>query len=94
MVISAWPDGVAGLLLARVTMTAPGGTLSVRAAKGSRELARGRRRVADRHGRGMTVTDFLGQFMGHEALDTYVLPRASSKERSRTCHGLDEGVSG
>jgi hypothetical protein len=38
MVISAWPDGVAGLLLARVTMTAPGGTLSVRAAKGPREL--------------------------------------------------------
>lgn len=38
MVISAWPYGVAGLLLARVTMTAPGGTLSVRAAKGPREL--------------------------------------------------------
>jgi hypothetical protein len=38
MVISAWPDGVAGLLLARVTMTAPGGTLSVRAAKGPGEL--------------------------------------------------------
>ena len=38
MVISAWPDGVAGLLLARVTMTAPGGSLSVRAAKGPREL--------------------------------------------------------
>ena len=38
MVISAWPRGVAGAMLARVMMTSPGGTLSVRAVKGPLEL--------------------------------------------------------
>ena len=38
MVISAWPRGVAGAMLARVMMTSPGGTLFVRAVKGPLEL--------------------------------------------------------
>jgi hypothetical protein len=38
MVISAWPRGVAGVLVARVMMTTPGGTLLVRAVKGPGEL--------------------------------------------------------
>lgn len=42
----------------------------------------------------MTVAELFSQFMGHEALDTCVRLRASSKERSGTFRGVDEGVSG
>jgi hypothetical protein len=38
MVISAWPRGVAGAMVARVMMTTSGGTLFVRAVKGPGEL--------------------------------------------------------
>ena len=38
MVISAWPRGAAGAMVARVMMTSPGGTLFVRAVKGPLEL--------------------------------------------------------
>ena len=38
MLISAWPRGVAGAMVARVMMTTSGGTLLVRVVKGPGEL--------------------------------------------------------